>query len=63
MIKLSIFSYFRPRKIFVIIFVVGGDESVNHRTSAYSEPEDLTEEVDFIERRDSELFRDDLGEN
>ena len=36
MIKLSILSHFRPRKIFVIIFVMGGDESVDHRASAYS---------------------------
>ena len=30
------FESFRPRKIFVIIFVMGGDESVDHRTAAYS---------------------------
>ena len=36
MTKLSILIHFRPRKIFVIIFVIGGDESVDQRTSAYS---------------------------
>ena len=40
MIKLSILSHFIPRKIFVIIFVLGGDESVDHRRSAYSALED-----------------------
>lgn len=40
MIGSSILSNLQTTKVFTIVFVLGGDESADHRTSAYSEWDD-----------------------